>query len=107
MSVSNISCSREGNMYWLTCSTYFDTQVCIYHIVNVILQVWNHPNLLILAKEEKDMLSEDSMDDILSEDGFSSEDESNGLKKLGKVVFGYRDCRQNNVGTTHAMHICK
>ena len=51
--------------------------------------MWNHPNLLILAKEEKDVLSEDSMDDILSEDGLSSEDESNGLKKLGKVVSGY------------------
>ena len=70
------------------CSTYFYMQVCIYNLVNVIFQVWNHPNLLILAKEEKDVLSEDSMDDIFSEDGLSSEDENNGLKKLGKVVSG-------------------
>ncbi|KAI5079836.1 hypothetical protein GOP47_0005315 [Adiantum capillus-veneris] len=71
-------------LFWLSneqsvmTSRYRKSLFPTYHALS---KVWNHPDLLFTIREDKEVLSDDSMDEFLDDEGQSSDEENVEVRK--------------------------
>ncbi|KAH7426145.1 hypothetical protein KP509_11G086900 [Ceratopteris richardii] len=79
--------NRFLQYFWLTNEQSVMTlksRKSLFPTYHALAKVWNHPDLLFTIKEEKDILSEDSMDECFDEDVLSTDEDISMLRKEDK-----------------------